>query len=144
MKKIIMRVFAGLVCCFVFYSCSGSKQQGGQYYNKTLVLAEMDSVKYASNETSGEIFIRLNTESGSKGKIFGFGGCNDIHGTYTISGRGLPEFKLEMTDKSCEKSDIERRLVLLLLNLDSAKYNSGRVQFYSAKLNRTAWFAVKE
>ena len=130
----------------LFSSCSGSIEQSerDKIFNKTLVLAELDSVKYAENEKSGGIFIKLNYKD-NKGSITGFGGCNDIYGSFISTIEGVPKFKLEMTDKYCDKSAQEKKLVEILNNLtliEAAKNNIA--YFYSDSPRHYARFKIME
>ena len=133
----------------LFSSCGGSVEQSerDKIFNKTLVLAELDSVKYAENEKSGEIYIKLNRKekNKSKGEVQGFAGCNNIFGTF-ISDIGIvPKFSLMMTEKFCDKAAIEKKLVELLNNLNMIEVQRTDITyFYSDSPKHKAMFIIRE
>jgi heat shock protein HslJ len=133
----------------LFSSCGGSVEHSerDKIFNKTLVLAELDSVKYAENEKSGEIYIKLTRKekNKSKGEVQGFAGCNNIFGTF-ISNEGIvPKFSLVLTEKFCDKAEMERKLVELLNNLNMIEVQRTDITyFYSDTPRHKAMFKIVE
>ena len=151
MKNIFLLVLATLL---LFSSCSGPIPNFGEFrvLNKTLVLIEMDSVKFPDNEKSGEIYIKFISKKGNdnEGSILGFGGCNNLYGTYKSTTEDIPKVKVEMTDKYCEKSGMEKKLVEMMENLDLIELggpdfkNNKIANFFSDSPRHRAYFKIME
>jgi len=150
MKTIL---FLSISAILLLSSCSGPVPNFGEQrvLNKTLVLIEMDSVKLPDNEKSGEIYIKLNSKNGYDGSIIGFGGCNNIFGSFKSTKEDVPEFKLGTTKMYCDdKSVLENKIIEMLDNLvlieawknKDAKYYTA--SFYSGSPNHRAYFKIME
>lgn len=135
------------VLLLILFSCSGSDTAKieKQIINKALVLIELDSLKFQDNEKSGEIFIKMNSKDVNSGIVIAFGGCNEISGSYKNNKNGLPKFYLMMTDRYCDKSDNEKKLVELLNNVSLIEILEGNVAYFqSDKPKHYGKFKIKE
>jgi heat shock protein HslJ len=142
-----------LTLFFIFTSCTAPvrEQIDSHVISKTLVLSSIGQKKFADNITSKEIYIKLTETSKFKGDVIGFGGCNNIYGTYEDV-NGAPKFSLGTTKKYCDdKSTLENEMLEILKNLDfvqfvdvhgKEKYNYAT--FWSESLRKGADFIIIE
>lgn len=110
-----MKRLSVLLIVFVSLQCSPVLSPDYNWGNKRWILVEMKGVPVQQSENRRDAFLNFEAE----GKRFtGYGGCNQISGSYTLENASIHFTEVIRTEISCNDIEFENVFVSTLRNID--------------------------
>ncbi|MXV38662.1 META domain-containing protein [Flavobacteriaceae bacterium Ap0902] len=140
-KHTIMKYLSGIILAFLMSSCTTQQMNS----NNQTIEGKWELSSINGEEINSEKLLTLTL--GENNQLYGYFGCNQVNGTYTINGNSMSTSQLSSTRMMCDEQAMayERTVLNALENKQSMqrdenemKLNTGDTQLTFNRIGNTA------